>query len=68
MLAFVIGTGRCGSTLVYEVLARHPGVGFVSNLEDKLPALDLRGRWNNALLAERPLAIAALARSGTGLS
>lgn len=50
MLAFVIGTGRCGSTLVHEVLARHPGVGFVSNLEDKLPALDLRGRWNNALL------------------
>jgi hypothetical protein len=50
MLAFVIGTGRCGSTLVQEVLARHPEVGFVSNLEDKLPTLDLRGRWNNALL------------------
>jgi Sulfotransferase family len=50
MLAFVIGTGRCGSTLVHEVLARHSEVGFVSNLEDKLPRLDLRGRWNNALL------------------
>jgi hypothetical protein len=50
MLAFVIGTGRCGSTMVHEVLARHPAIGFVSNLEDKLPALGLRGRWNNVLL------------------
>jgi hypothetical protein len=50
MLGFVIGTGRCGSTLVQEVLARHPQVGFVSNLDDKLPILDLGGRWNNFLL------------------
>jgi hypothetical protein len=50
MLGFVIGTGRCGSTLVQEVLARHPEVGFVSNLEDKLAVLDLGGRWNNLLL------------------
>ena len=50
MLGFVIGTGRCGSTLVHEVLTRHPEVGFVSNLEDKLPSLDLAGRWNNRLL------------------
>jgi hypothetical protein len=49
-LGFVIGTGRCGSTLVQEVLARHPEVGFVSNLEDKLPVPDLCGRWNNRLL------------------
>jgi hypothetical protein len=50
MLGFVIGTGRCGSTLVNEVLARHPEVGFVSNLQDKLPTLSFGGRWNNALL------------------
>jgi sulfotransferase family protein len=49
-LGFVVGTGRCGSTLVQEVLARHPEVGFVSNLEDKLPWLDCCGRWNNLLL------------------
>ena len=35
--AFVLGTGRCGSTLVHEMLARHPDVGFVSNLEDRFP-------------------------------
>jgi hypothetical protein len=50
MLAFVIGTGRCGSTLAHEVLARHPEVGFVSNLQDKLPTVSFGGRWNNALL------------------
>jgi Sulfotransferase family len=33
--AFVLGTGRCGSTLVHEVLARHPDVGFVTNLDDR---------------------------------
>ena len=50
MLGFVAGTGRCGSTLVHEVLARHPEVGFVSNLDDKFSTLDLAGRWNNVLL------------------
>jgi hypothetical protein len=34
-IAFVIGTGRCGSTLVHEVLARHPDNGFVTNLDDR---------------------------------
>ncbi|WP_432862883.1 sulfotransferase family protein [Microbispora rosea] len=37
MLDFLIGTGRCGSTLLYEVLARHPQVGFVSNWDDRSP-------------------------------
>ncbi len=34
-IAFVIGTGRCGSTLVHEMLARHPENGFVTNFDDK---------------------------------
>jgi len=34
--AFVLGTGRCGSTLVHEVLARHPDVGFVTNVDDRI--------------------------------
>lgn len=49
MLFFVFGTGRCGSSLVTEVLARHPAVGFVSNVDDKLSWLNLSGRWNSAL-------------------
>lgn len=32
--AFVLGTGRCGSTLVHEVLARHADVSFLSNVDD----------------------------------
>ncbi len=32
--AFILGTGRCGSTLVHEIVARHPAVGFVTNLDD----------------------------------
>lgn len=48
MLAFIVGTGRCGSTLVHEVVARHPGVGFISGVDDKLGRLDLLGRLNGA--------------------
>jgi len=35
MLNFLIGTGRCGSTLVSEVIGHHPAVNFVSNLDDR---------------------------------
>ncbi len=48
-LLFIIGTGRCGSTLVHEVLSRHDGMGFVSNIEDNLPFFNQLGRWNNML-------------------
>jgi hypothetical protein len=49
MLAFVVGTGRCGTTLVQEVVARHQGVGFISNIDDKASMLNSTGRWNGAL-------------------
>lgn len=48
-LLFIVGTGRCGSTLVHEVLGRHPDCGFVSNIEDNVPMVNQLGRWNNAL-------------------
>ena len=53
-LSFVLGTGRCGSTLVHEVLAHHRAVGFVSNIDDNLPAFDLRGRWNGQIYRRVP--------------
>jgi Sulfotransferase family len=31
-LLFVLGTGRCGSTLLEQILARHPDIGWVSDL------------------------------------
>src|SRR5215211_1878430 len=59
---FMIGNGRSGSTLVHELLARHPGVGFVSNLEDRLPTLPpSAGRYNNTLYRRVP---APLTRKG----
>lgn len=48
-LVFVVGTGRCGSTLVHEVLGRHEDCAFISNIEDNFHWLNSLGRWNNAL-------------------
>ena len=44
---FVLGTGRCGSTMVEEALARHPDAAFVSNLEDRSRIASFTDRWNN---------------------
>jgi hypothetical protein len=54
LFAFVLGTGRCGSSLVHEVLSRHPDIGFVSNVDDLLAPLGLKGRWNNAIYSGVP--------------
>lgn len=65
-LAVVTGTGRCGSTLVQELLCRHPGVGFVSGVDDKLPKLNLTGKHNGRLYrrgAPRPSGMTSLAYS-----
>ena len=53
---FVLGTGRCGSTLVEEVLCRHPSVGFVSNLEDRFKVPVSASRWNGPLYRRLPAA------------
>jgi len=51
----MISNGRSGSTLLHEVLARHPGIGFVSNLDDRVPGLPLRAsRYNNAVYRRVP--------------
>nr|MDT0658533.1 sulfotransferase [Micromonospora sp. DSM 115978] len=66
MLSVVVGTGRCGSTLVQELLARHPAVGFVSGVDDKLPRLNLTGRFNGRLYrrsAPRPAGMTSLGHS-----
>jgi hypothetical protein len=65
---FVLGTGRCGSTLVHELLARHPDVGFVSNLDDRLSFLGLKGRWNPAMYRRVPPALTRKGRVRFGPS
>ncbi|TDB98601.1 sulfotransferase [Micromonospora fluostatini] len=66
MLSLVVGTGRCGSTLVQELLSRHPEVGFVSGVDDKLSRLNLTGRFNGPLYrrsAPRPSGMTSLAHA-----
>lgn len=55
-LAFVLGTGRCGSSLVHEVLAHHPDAGWISNLDDRLAGtpLHLPARHNGAVHRRLP--------------
>jgi hypothetical protein len=43
---FVIGSGRCGSTLVHRVLAGHPDVGWISAADERLRGFDPKGRFN----------------------
>jgi omega-hydroxy-beta-dihydromenaquinone-9 sulfotransferase len=59
---FVLGTGRCGSTLVEEVLCRHPSVGFVSNLEDRFDLPLSASRWNGSLYRRLPAAVTQKSR------
>lgn len=53
---FVLGTGRCGSSLLHEMLAQHEDVGFLSNVEDRLPIPAAVGRWNGPIYRRLPLA------------
>ena len=53
-IVFFVGTGRCGSSLVHEIFARHPEVGFVSNIDDRLASLGRLGARNNAIYRRIP--------------
>jgi hypothetical protein len=55
---FILGTGRCGSTLVQELMARHPEVGFVSNVDSFLAPLGLKGTMNPIVYRKVPSVIA----------
>jgi hypothetical protein len=57
-VVFVIGTGRCGSTLTEEILCRHPDVGFISNLDDRLQLPTSATRFNGWLYRRLPAAVA----------
>jgi hypothetical protein len=59
---FVLGTGRCGSSLLQEILAQHEDVGFVSNVDDRLRLPPAVGRWNGPLYRRLPLAVAEKGR------
>ena len=58
---FLLGTGRCGSSLVHEVLARHADVGTLKNVEDRLGRVGL-GAAGDRLYRALPPATAAKGR------
>jgi hypothetical protein len=60
--AFILGTGRCGSTLVHDVVARHSDVGFISNVDDRSGRSIAGGRWNPEIYRRVPVSRTAKGR------
>jgi hypothetical protein len=50
---FVVGTGRCGSSLAHEMMCRHESVDFVSNLQDRF-GLAKTQQLNNRIFRSLP--------------
>jgi hypothetical protein len=61
-MIFVVGTGRCGTTLVHELLARHRGVGWMSNIDDLVAPARMAGRWNGPVYRRLPPAFSRKGR------
>jgi hypothetical protein len=62
-LHFVLGTGRCGSTLVHEVLCQHDSVAFLSNLEDLSAGARAVGKASGRLYRRLPPAVTQKGRA-----
>lgn len=45
---FIVGTGRCGSTLFHDILADHPDFSWLSSILDKYPGKPQRNRMVNS--------------------
>ena len=48
-LAFIVGTGRCGSTLLHEIFAKHADSSFISAIEENHGRLGRLHRYANAM-------------------
>jgi Sulfotransferase family len=59
---FLLGTGRCGSSLVQELLSHHPEVGFLSNFDDRFGSTAI-SRWNANVYRQVPLAFTKKGRA-----
>lgn len=46
-ITFIVGTGRCDSTLLHEIKAKHKDVGFFTNFEEKHQRLGMLGKWGS---------------------
>lgn len=56
-VAFLVGAGRSGTTLLYKLLCLHPDVAYISNFENRL-------RWLPGGLAARAMARRGAAKLG----
>lgn len=48
-LAFIVGTGRCGSTLLHEIFAKHADTSFLSQIEENRRRLGGLHRFANRI-------------------
>jgi len=46
---FLVGTGRCGSTIIYSLLAMHPDLAWISSWVDAFPAFPVFALVNRVL-------------------
>lgn len=53
----VVGCGRSGTTLLYEMLCCHEDLAWFSNLTDKFPSLPVLAAWANAFPAATRLGL-----------
>lgn len=60
---FVLGTGRCGSTLAQELLCLHPEVGFLSNVEDRFRRSPVPTRASGPLYRRLPPSLGVKGRA-----
>jgi hypothetical protein len=57
---FLVGTGRCGSTFLHQLLAHHPQVAVLTNLAGHYPAHPAWNRWGLRLAHTLPFGGAML--------
>jgi len=46
-MTFIVGTGRCGSTLLHEIIAKHKDASFFTDFEDKYRKFNFLGKWGS---------------------
>lgn len=59
---FIVGTGRCGSTLLHEILAKHEEVSFFTDFEDKHQKLRFLSKWGGTFYRNNHLALTKAGR------
>jgi len=50
---FIVGTGRCGSTMLHRLLAMHPSVGWLSTFNEVLPGQAWLSAFSNLYRIDR---------------